>query len=157
MLLIDEVVREDDAPVLYFHAKGVSHLPPVPLYEAWRGYLNQYVGEADGWAQLLLSQPGYDACGPLKLHENVNGFTYFAGNFWMAKAAYMRQLPPYAEFMRQPVPSTYLPPYHRALAEVAVNRTQSMKGLAADNTDLTHESVWPYLRQVLAQETGKSV
>jgi hypothetical protein len=30
-----------------------------------------------------------------------HGFTYFAGNFWMAKAGYLRELPPYAEFLRQ--------------------------------------------------------
>jgi hypothetical protein len=155
MALIDDVVRQDDAPVLYFHAKGVSHSPPVPLFETWRGYLNQFIAEADGWAQLLQVQRDYDACGPLKLHESVNGFTYFAGNFWMAKAGYLRQLPPYAEFLRHP-PPTYLPPYDRHLAESAVNRTRSMRALAADNTDLNQESVWPYLQQLLAAESGGS-
>jgi hypothetical protein len=150
MALIDDLAREDDAPILYFHGKGVSYSPPNPLFETWRGYLNQFVAEADGWAQLLLESE-YDACGPLKLFDRQHGFTYFAGNFWMAKAGYLRELPPYAEFLRDPG-SPYFKPNDRHLAEVAVNRSRRVKALAADNTDLTHESIWPYLQQLHAVE-----
>ena len=146
MELVDSIAKRDDAPILYFHTKGVSHSPPNPLAERWRWYLNKFVAQADKWAATLREQ-GCDACGPLKLFDPQHGYTYFAGNFRMAKAEYVRRLPPYSEFVRNPG-SPYFRPLDRHLAEIAINRSACMWALAIDNIALTPATVWSHLRQV---------
>jgi len=146
MELVDSIAKRDDAPILYFHTKGVSHSPPNPLAERWRWYLNKFVAQADKWAATLREQ-GCDACGPLKLFDPQHGYTYFAGNFWMAKEEYVRRLPPYSEFVRNPG-SPYFRPLDRHLAEIAINRSACMWALAIDNIALTPATVWSHLRQV---------
>jgi hypothetical protein len=146
MDLIDSIAKHDDAPILYFHTKGVGHSPPNPFAEKWRWYLNTFIAQADTWAAMLREQD-YDACGPLKLFDPQHGYTYFAGNFWMAKAEYIRRLPSYSEFARNPG-SPCFRPFDRHLAEVAINRSACMRALAIDNTSLTPATIWPYLRQV---------
>jgi hypothetical protein len=63
----------------------------------------------------------------------------------MAKASYIRSLPPYEDFIRDPGP--FFKPFDRHLAEIAINRTKCLRPLSADNTDLTYETIWPYLQQ----------
>jgi len=143
MGLADEVAAEG-LPVLYFHAKGVSY-SPVNLYaETWRKYLNRLVEGADDVARNLVNS-GYDAGGQLMVHDPAHGFTYFAGNFWMAKGEYLRGLQPYAEFARSP--GAGLVPMDRHLAELAVNRAKRVRGYAIDGTLLTPEGVVGYLHR----------
>src|SRR6185503_8186502 len=135
LTMVDDLARADRAAVLYFHMKGVSYSPPRPLMENWRRYLNDFIARADQWADFLSREP-YDACGPLLLHDESHGITYFAGNFWLARAEYLRELPRYAHFIRAPGLKTFSPG-SRHLAEVAVNRTGRMRGYATDGTSLT--------------------
>jgi len=131
MRLVDQVARQTgggegaDMPVLYFHMKGVSFSPPDPLWEIWRRHLNGFLAEADRWSEFLAKMP-YDACGPLLTTDAAHGFRYFAGNFWMARAAYLRGLPAYGDFMEQPGTDAF-GPRDRHLAEIAVNRTKLMR------------------------------
>jgi hypothetical protein len=80
-------------------------------------------------------------------YDPQHGYTYFAGNFWMAKAEYVRRVPSYSEFVRNPG-SPYFCPLDRHLAEVAINRSACMRALAINNTALTPATIWSYLRQV---------
>lgn len=143
MRLVDQVARQNDMPVLYFHMKGVSLSPPAVLSETWRHHMNTLVGEADRWSEFLAKMP-YDACGPLLTTDQKHGFRYFAGNFWMVRAAYVRGLPAYDAFLTHPETAT-ITPGSRHLAELAVNRTNQMRPYATDGTNLTWEGVWPYL------------
>lgn len=132
--LADEVAQSDDRPVLYFHAKAVSYNPPWPTGEAVRRYLNRLVADAARWAGFLTAS-GYDACGPLRIHDASHGYTYFGGNFWMARAEYLRGLTPYRDFItRTPVPGFSVGDRH--FAELAVNRDGRMNGYAIDGTNL---------------------
>jgi hypothetical protein len=141
MSLVDEMA-EQDLPILYFHAKAVSYSPINPYKETWRKYLNRIVSEADQWARFLI-QSEYDACGQLAVHDSAHGFTYFAGNFWLAKSAYLRKLPKYSDFAKSNVGENQ--PFDRHFAELAVNRSRNMHGFAIDGTNLTPDAVYPYL------------
>ena len=134
MMLVDQLARRDDMPVLYFHGKGVSYSPPVSSNESFRKYLNRLVAEADRWAEFL-AQSDCDACGPLLFLDETHGLQFFAGNFWMAKASYLRSLVLYEEFASNP--GAALTPWGRHLAEMAVNRMGRMRPHAIDGTSLT--------------------
>jgi len=142
MILIDEVARRDRNPVLYFHGKGVSHAPPIRDFEAHRRYINQIVAEADRWSEFL-AHSQYDACGPLLYLDQPSGIQFFAGNFWLARAEYLRELIPYVQFARHP--GGFSTPWKRHLAEMAVNRMRRMKGHAIDGISLTDKTFGSYM------------
>jgi len=141
MDLVDEVAGRGLA-VLYFHAKAVSYTPPHAAFEDWRRYVNRLVAEADRWAEFL-ARSEFDACGPMKLVDGDRGFTYFAGNFWMAKAEYLKGLGRYREFAASGAGS--LEHMDRHLAEMAVDRGKRMRGYAIDGTLLSPLTVWWHL------------
>jgi hypothetical protein len=146
MILLDDVARGSDLPVLYFHTKGVSQNPPELLYENWRHYLNDFVGEADKWADFLWNSD-YDACGRFQTFDKSHGYTYFAGNFWMARSVYLRSLPPYLDFLQPPKASDFRG-FDRHRAEVAVNRARRMKPYATDGMVLTPMEVKRFLQDI---------
>jgi hypothetical protein len=149
MKVVDDFAHWHDIPVLYFHAKGVSYQPPSPIAEKWRRHLNQFVAEADKWAAFLVNSH-HDACGPMLLHDPSHGFTYFAGNFWIASSRYLRQLPPYDEFMQRPPVNRSGKQFieeGRYLAELAIDRARHMNGISSDGTILTPDTWKPYLEQ----------
>lgn len=143
MIAVDRLAGADDVPILYFHMKGVSHSPPTRLWEVWRTHLNQLVSDADRWADFLV-QARFDACGPFLTFDAGHGFSFFAGNFWMANASYVRKLPAYQDFIRDPGTPHFLP-FSRYLAEIAVNRARRMNAFAIDGTFLTPQSVFQRL------------
>ncbi len=152
MVQIDELVRHDDKPVLYWHAKAVGYSPPDSRCEKWRRYLNEFIGEADQWAEFL-AHHDYDACGRMLVFDRQHGYRYFAGNFWMAKATYLKSLPNYADFIQNPGTS-YFRPADRFLAEVGVDRSKRMKPMATDGTDLTPQTFVTYLQDLrLGEQT----
>ena len=104
--------------------------------------MNRLVAEADRWAEFL-ARSEFDACGPMKLVDGDRGFTYFAGNFWMAKAEYLKGLGRYREFAAAGAGS--LEYMDRHLAEMAVDRGKRMRGYAIDGTLLSPLTVWWHL------------
>jgi hypothetical protein len=143
MALVDELA-EQDLPILYFHAKAVSYSPINPFAETWRKYLNRIVTEADQWARFLIPSQ-YDACGQLMVHDASHGYTYFAGNFWMAKSQYLRKLSRYEDFAGSPIGNRE--PFDRHFAELAVNRSKVMRGFAIDGSSLTPDTMCAYLHK----------
>ena len=155
MRLVDQVTRQEEMPVLYCHMKGVSYSPPKQLWEVWRWHLNGFVAEADRWSEFLAKEP-YDVCGPMLTRDETHGFGYFAGNFWMARAAYVRSLPAYDEFLAAPRVETFRAG-SRHLAELAVNRRNRMRAFATDGTNLKWADVFDYLFKLRdAEERGGS-
>jgi hypothetical protein len=151
MKMVDDVAR-DGLPVLYFHAKGVSYSPANPYAETWRKYLNRIVTDADEVARNL-TRSKHDACGQLMVEDPTHGFTYFAGNFWMAKGTYLMNLPGYVEFAKSGVAGHQ--PFDRHLAELSVNRTRTIRAFAIDGTRLTPEGVCPYLYKTCVLPLGQ--
>jgi hypothetical protein len=94
--LIERLVRASDKPVLYLHSKGVSHPPGEEVWHAWRRLLmRETVGE---WRRNLAYLADHDAVG-------VNWWTtpgsqHFSGNFWLASAAWLRELPRFDSIYR---------------------------------------------------------
>jgi hypothetical protein len=127
---VETLAGASDGLILYFHAKGVSHCPADPRIERWRQHLNQLLVAADAWA-LQLQRSAADVAGPCLLIDEQRQSTYFAGNFWMAKCAYLRSLPSYRSFVDSP-PTGWCEPGSRFLAELAVNRAGTMQALAID-------------------------
>src|SRR5205823_955590 len=101
----------------------------------------------------FLSKMPYDACGPLLTIDPAHGYRYFAGNFWMARAAYLRGLPAYGEFIENPGTEAF-GPGDRHLAEIALNRTKQMRAYATDGTDLTQAYVFTYLQNLSQEKVG---
>jgi len=145
MGLVDDLA-EEGVPLLYFHAKAVSYNPADIFAEKWRQYLNRLIRDADKWSSFV-AKSEFDACGLLKVFDSKHGYTYFAGNFWMAKGGYLRQLEPYRQFASRQGSDHQAFDRHRA--ELAVNRSRQMKAYAIDDTDLTAETVFRYLHDVL--------
>lgn len=132
---VDALARGSDGVILYCHAKGVSYRPPEPQIENWRLHMNQLLANADHWALRLADGPE-NVAGPCLLNDDRIGIAYFAGNFWMARADYLRELPEYSVF-RQCPPTGWHEPNSRFLAELAVNRGGAMKALAVDGRSFT--------------------
>ena len=91
MLLIERLSR-GSKPVLYVHTKGVSRPAEEPLWTRWRRLMmREVVGR---WRENVDALHNHDAVG-------VNWWTspgnhHFSGNFWLASAAWLRKLPPFA-------------------------------------------------------------
>ena len=150
--ILDQVAAKEADPVLYFHAKAVSYSPPNEFHERWRRYLNEFVGEADRWADFLATST-FDTCGRLLLADHQNqGFRYFAGNFWMAKASYLRQLPGYQSWAKSKDPAL-----DRHLAELAVDRSQLMIPYVTDGAVLNIPTWYPHLQSVLSGAPARAL
>jgi SAM-dependent methyltransferase len=83
--LVDEVV--------YFHTKGASK-PGDWVSQQWRWLMNADLLTRAMEPGLL---SGVDVIGA-SFNLNLPGFHHFAGNFWAAKAEYIRDLEPLAEY-----------------------------------------------------------
>ena len=76
--------------VLYAHAKG-SH-NPSPLNAAWRRSMTRRT--VSGWEECAgLLGSGYDTAGCHWVHAQRSDTMFYAGNFWWARASYLRRLP----------------------------------------------------------------
>jgi hypothetical protein len=90
MLLIERMAKETERPFLYFHTKGVS-APSHQGKQKWRRLMEKHVVEK--WRENMAFLKDYDLVG-------VDWFYYhkhFCGNFWMARADWLRKL---ADFLQ---------------------------------------------------------
>ena len=150
MDLVDQLAAAEDLPILYFHTKAVRYPSPDPFFETWRQYLNRFVAGADGWAAFL-SGSDFDACGRLLMTElKADGLSFFAGNFWMARASYLRLLPPYVQWIADPGHGFI--PMDRFLAERAINRAGRMKPYVTDHIRFDDNTRDACMRHVLNHE-----
>jgi len=94
MILIERLAKLSDEPIMYFHTKGVS----ASWHQGkrmWRKLMEREV--ISGWRNHLpeLEQDEYDAVG-------VNWCQWddphFSGNFWIARADWIRKLPDYVAY-----------------------------------------------------------
>ena len=95
----DVHATDDEYAVLYAHSKGA--LFNTPWNAAWRRSMTQHV--VSGWPGCAALLKDYDAVGCHWLtrdrhHDPQLGHfvttPFFGGNFWMARASYLRTLPP---------------------------------------------------------------
>lgn len=73
--------------VLYLHLKGSSH-PGNPNVRDWRAFLNWAVIER--WEECREKLEHHDCVGP---NWETSPWPHFSGNFWWARASYIRRLP----------------------------------------------------------------
>lgn len=77
--------------VMYAHAKGSAN--PSPLNAAWRRSMTRHV--ACDWEECAgLLEDGYDTAGCHWVTAQRSTTAFYAGNFWWARASYLRTLPP---------------------------------------------------------------
>ena len=79
-------------------------------------------------------------------------YSYFAGNFWMARAEYLRQLPRYRQWVANPAPP--LRPFDRYLAELAVNRGNRMRPYVTDGVRFDTHTRDARMQAVIDQEAA---
>lgn len=107
-LALDEVYRFANStegiegrPILYLHAKGVS-APGNAGKRAWRRVMMRHL--VAKWKELWPLLDTHDAvgCNWMPTYA-INGirFPHFAGNFWLARADYIRSLPPWEAWWRK--------------------------------------------------------
>lgn len=94
MRLIERLARSGDAPILYLHAKGVSHPTNETLWGEWRRLMNEELVRR--WREHLPELDRHDAVGVNWWTEK----THFSGNFWMVRADWIRKLPPFDSYYR---------------------------------------------------------
>jgi hypothetical protein len=90
---IHEDVHEipGELAILYVHTKGAHDDSPVN--KGWRrGMTRQVVGQWQRCTELLAE--GYDAVGCHWVVQYPENPPFFAGNFWWARASYLRTLAP---------------------------------------------------------------
>lgn len=88
-------VEKTDRPILYFHTKGVSAPGHRGKY-VWRRSMEEYVVRL--WQhnlQFISDESGYDAVG---LNWCSVGLQHFSGNFWIARADWIRRLPDFVGY-----------------------------------------------------------
>ena len=142
---VDQLAAQDPDPILYFHAKGVSYSPRNELVERWRILLNRFVARADHWATFL-DGSDFDTCGPFLMTDLGHLLSYFPGNFWLARPGYLRRLPRYADWVRNP---PLFEPFGRYLAELAVNRQNRMVPYITEGVALNNHTWLPFLRRTV--------
>jgi len=79
------MIADPDALVWYIHTKGASW----GVESSWREALEACVIDDHACCIEALSDPRVGTCGPLVAH---NPFPFYAGNFWWARASYIRRL-----------------------------------------------------------------
>lgn len=89
---IEETAQLHDKPIMYLHTKGVScpwHLAKVK----WRLVMEHFTIRP--WRKNLEYLKDYDCVG---FNWWDHGECHFSGNFWIANASWIRQLPPYWDY-----------------------------------------------------------
>jgi hypothetical protein len=95
---VRELARPEEWAVLYFHTKGAGREDEPSQFNVsfWRRYMEHFVIER--WRDCLGALDGCDACGA---DLNFNPWPHFSGNFWWARAEYLRTLPPADSLRRE--------------------------------------------------------
>jgi len=92
LAVVNELADEfADAKILYMHAKGIRHYkgPYEESCRWWRLYMEYFV--IQHWQNCLDALDTADVCGVLwRIHPRP----HFSGNFWWARASYIRTLAP---------------------------------------------------------------
>lgn len=89
-------MEEDNIPILYLHAKGVTRIEHSTIPDinannkAWRHCLEYFCIERWGDCVQKLLYEGYDCAGAGWV---VEPFKCFAGNIWWASSQYIKNLP----------------------------------------------------------------
>lgn len=89
-------VAKEEEYMFYIHLKGVTseHICGQPIRD-WRNLMEYFVLER--WKDCVSAlDNGFDICG-VNWHENP--WPHFSGNFWWAKASYIKSLPPISGYM----------------------------------------------------------
>ena len=96
MRLVEGLARDAEDIILYFHTKGVTRPNEWP-HLMWRLFMNAHC--LTGWQRMheaLARSAEHDCAGAGWIEWW--GTNAFAGNFWMAKAEYIRSLMPFDEY-----------------------------------------------------------
>lgn len=79
-----------DTKILYMHDKGVTHYqkPSQNSVTLWRRYMEYFA--IDQWEDCIAALDSFDACGVDLSYREPGVAPFFAGNFWWARADYIR-------------------------------------------------------------------
>jgi len=83
--------------ILYFHTKGVS-APDDENRRKWRKLMNHEV--LVNWRQIVPQLDSFDVIGVN--WRNCPPIAHFSGNFWWARAGWVRELAPFDEYYANP-------------------------------------------------------
>lgn len=98
MLEVERLAKREGVarPILYLHTKGVSAPPDYPGKTPWRRVMEEHTVRR--WRHnvwVLADGAGYDAVG---FNWYSHGEQHFSGNFWIARADWIRKLPDFAAY-----------------------------------------------------------
>jgi len=91
LMFVQNYVQNHNDDVLYFHVKGTSYNKENKYYKAtnnWRHYMNFYL--LKNWRYSVVNLEKYDVVGTSVWRDKQGVFRFFCGNYWWAKASYLR-------------------------------------------------------------------
>ncbi len=94
--LVERLVRQGNKPVLYLHSKGVSHPPHDRVWHEWRRLMMREL--VAKWREQLPALNSHDCVGVNWWFAKGNN--HFSGNFWLARADWLRRLPKFDTYHR---------------------------------------------------------
>jgi hypothetical protein len=110
LMLLKELADVADAEeyFLYFHLKGITHHGNQGIVD-WRKYMEYWC--IDRWKDCVAKlDHGHDTCGTnyisgpfLGVDGTIKHWNHYSGNFWWAKASYIKKL------KKLPHPDSYAP------------------------------------------------
>jgi predicted SAM-dependent methyltransferase len=92
-LCIERLAKESNKPILYWHTKGVS-VPGHAGKRRWRLLMQRLLIEP--WRENLRFLDNFNAVGVN--WRNFGSVPHFSGNFWLARASWIRSLPDYVGY-----------------------------------------------------------
>lgn len=97
--LIEHMAAESDEPILYLHAKGVSHDPKTePVFHEWRRLMMREV--VAPWRANVARLRDADAVGVNWWTKPTAEKNHFSGNFWLVRPSWLRKLPRFDSYFR---------------------------------------------------------
>ncbi len=97
--LVERMAAENDEPILYLHAKGVSHDPATEtVFHEWRRLMMREL--VAPWRVNVAKLRDADAVGVNWWTKPTAEKNHFSGNCWLVRPSWIRKLPPFDSYFR---------------------------------------------------------
>ena len=142
MIQVWAIGAPETGSILYFHTKGVS-APNDQDKRKWRKLMNHEV--LMNWQQLVPKLQSFDVIGVN--WRNCQPVAHFSGNFWWARADWVRSLAPFDAYYENPLYPAGWDSGRRLGCEFWISsapRTPRVLSLVCADKDFCNPAFWSY-------------
>lgn len=133
----DALTQEDECYYWYIHTKGATWGAALPNH--WREALEECVIRNHRWCRRQLANETIGSCGPL-LASNPHPF--YAGNFFWAKASYVKTLLSPTDLLKERQSRGLKPELDRYVAEEWITQGRPGLSIEQERKNLVPFSFW---------------